>query len=825
MIRKLSILAILWLTAVGALRAQAPVGSWTLYSPFNNVDQVVETPNRTYMVSQGSLFYFDKQTEDSGALDTSNMLHDRDIARVRYNPYGKYLMVIYTSGNIDKLYDDGRSVNISDLRDAVNAYPRTINDVAFSRDGKFYVAMTYAVVTFDDKKDEVICTVYTSTPVISLGCVGTHLVMMKEGNHMYWADTTQRLTSESQFVQAGTATTERHDFVALGDNEALHRQHTTNNYLYHVRFNWDTPETPYSQATVKDPVTNKAGLYFDVPQQRNDTTVIVSNGNVLLSFQPGAKKLGTAVETVIVPEGLRGGKSSMLDGASQAWVCNTSGLAQYDLSNPESPVQLRDFYLPSSYTVLHPHYMTPTPSGKLLVSNRMYNMAQGISLSGNEQLLTLNAIQNSQVKNITPTSVERRLGNDPGRAKNLIGTPFKVIEDPSDPDVYYISTWWEGVYRVKNGVQTNLYNDLNSALYFYNKYAFVVSEMVFDNNNNLWTIQENIPDGVVDSLKTGYGVLHMLPANKLTKAETTPEDWITVETNGNIATRNSHAIYAEKSNAIVILQGYSNADVTFYFTQGTSTTSDDRMLTYDRLVDQDSKYFTPTYHQCLVEDKLGRIWIGTSDGVYEITDPTKVTEGTTLINHLKVPRNDGTNLADYLLAGQDVLWIAVDDANRKWIATSNSGVYLVSENGDKILEHFTVDNSPLPSNCVRSVGCDVSSNAVYFGLDGALVEYRAGSAPAAADYSNVYAYPNPVRPDYTGWITVTGLMDDSLVKIADSAGNVFAQGRSEGGMFLWDGCNSAGDRVKTGVYFVYASQNGSGMGSSSGCVTKILVVN
>ena len=92
------------------------------------------------------------------------------------------------------------------------------------------------------------------------------------------------------------------------------------------------------------------------------------------------------------------------------------------------------------------------------------------------------------------------------------------------------------------------------------------------------------------------------------------------------------------------------------------------------------------------------------------------------------------------------------------------------------------------------------------------------------DLSDVYAYPNPVRPDYTGWITVTGLMDNTLVKIADAAGNVFFQGRSEGGMLTWDGCDANGDRVRTGVYFVFASHGASGE-SSDNCVTKIMVIN
>ncbi len=188
-----------------------------------------------------------------------------------------------------------------------------------------------------------------------------------------------------------------------------------------------------------------------------------------------------------------------------------------------------------------------------------------------------------------------------------------------------------------------------------------------------------------------------------------------------------------------------------------------------------------------------------------------------------MPRNDGTSLADYLLDGMRVTCIAVDASNRKWLGTNISGLYLVNENGSEVLAHFTTENSDIPSDCVYSVACDDNSNRVYVGTDVGLAVYSADAAPPADDYSNVYAYPNPVRPEYTGWITVTGLMDDSLVKIADAAGNVFYSGRSEGGMITWDGCNSSGQRVKTGVYFLYVSQNNGSQ--SSGAVTKILVVN
>jgi ligand-binding sensor domain-containing protein len=228
-----------------------------------------------------------------------------------------------------------------------------------------------------------------------------------------------------------------------------------------------------------------------------------------------------------------------------------------------------------------------------------------------------------------------------------------------------------------------------------------------------------------------------------------------------------------------------------------------------------------------MEDANGWIWIGTSSGVFIVKDLTQIgystTSGALKAVRPKVARNDGTNYADYLLSTDNILWMACDASNRKWLATESSGIYLVSEDGTEILEEFNEDNSPLLSNTVEVVACDPNGNDVLMATPEGMFIYSSTSSPAADDYSEVYAYPNPVRPDYTGWITINGLMENSLVKISDMSGNVFWEGTSEGGMVVWDGCNRDGSRVKSGVYLVYASQTSGD--SNSGVVTKIVVVN
>ena len=192
------------------------------------------------------------------------------------------------------------------------------------------------------------------------------------------------------------------------------------------------------------------------------------------------------------------------------------------------------------------------------------------------------------------------------------------------------------------------------------------------------------------------------------------------------------------------------------------------------------------YDTCIEEDNNGQIWIGTSSGPIVITNPDHVFSDSFRCTRIKIARNDGTDNADYLLQNINITDIFVDGANRKWIGTRESGLYLVSADGSEILNHFTIENSKLPSNHVTEVIVDPVTGVAYIGTASGLVAYRSDAVQSSDDYSNVYAFPNPVRPDYEGWISVTGLMENSLVKITDTAGNLFFQGYSNGGQISWE---------------------------------------
>ena len=203
-------------------------------------------------------------------------------------------------------------------------------------------------------------------------------------------------------------------------------------------------------------------------------------------------------------------------------------------------------------------------------------------------------------------------------------------------------------------------------------------------------------------------------------------------------------------------------------------------------------------------------------------NPKKFFDTNVTFTQIKVPRNDGTGLADYLLSNIYIQAIAVDGANRKWIGTLNNGLYLISADGLETIHHFTKDNSPLPSNTIESLALHSASGELYIGTDKGLASYMSDARRAEEEYDDekVYAFPNPVTPDYNGLITVVGLKANSQVKITNTAGRVVAEGTSLGGSFTWDGRTPQGQRVATGIYYVLGCDEG----GNEGIVTKILFV-
>ena len=245
------------------------------------------------------------------------------------------------------------------------------------------------------------------------------------------------------------------------------------------------------------------------------------------------------------------------------------------------------------------------------------------------------------------------------------------------------------------------------------------------------------------------------------------------------------------------------------------------VVKYNKMVNQDGIIFVNYAAQCACEDKEGNIWIGTDLGpVY--MDKERIADNSLGIIQYKVPRNDGTNYADYLLANISINCIAVDGGGRKWFGTDKNGAYLISADNNTQVQHFTTDNSKLLSNRIESIAINQKTGEVFFGTDKGLCSYISDATETNTEMTkdNVWAYPNPVEPGYTGLITIVGLSYNADVKILSTNGALIAEGKSNGGSFTWDGCDQKGRRVASGIYMVATAESN----GKKGTVCKIAII-
>lgn len=361
-----------------------------------------------------------------------------------------------------------------------------------------------------------------------------------------------------------------------------------------------------------------------------------------------------------------------------------------------------------------------------------------------------------------------------------------------------------GVYEFQDGKFIKHYGRQNSVLESgvnSDNYT-IVSTLKYADNGDLW-------------------VLNSMVDNPIWKIEHGSGNWV----NYPHPEMNTPAKY----NLVSLLQSRNNKNIMWF---ANNYYMENRLYAYDFVNDklvghgpnftnEDGTVITPVMVYALAEDLDGNVWIASSNGPFYISSADAIAGNDAFIQH-KVPRNDGTNLADYLLSDVKTRCIAVDGANRKWMGTEN-GVFLISSDCNTLLQHFTTENSPLPSNTVYDICIDNNSNIVYFATERGLCSYASDATEPSEEMTkdNVYAYPNPVTPEYTGKITIVGLSFNADVKIVTSNGALVNQGRSIGGSYQWDGRDLKGKRVASGVYMVQAATET----GDKGVVCRIAVVN
>lgn len=373
-----------------------------------------------------------------------------------------------------------------------------------------------------------------------------------------------------------------------------------------------------------------------------------------------------------------------------------------------------------------------------------------------------------------------------------------VAMNPADPEEIWATAWGSGVYRIYKGELVNHYNSTTTGGVLQPVQGSTsdlrTGGLTFDDNGDLW---------ITNSLANNPLVVR--------RADGTWQNFSlgafggpSVKFKDIIVTQLQHKWLQTRGNGIVVVN------------------DQDGPLQVKKLsASQGSGGLPSASVLTMAEDQDGEIWIGTEDGLGVVYAPENIfsSGGNYDAQPILIKTNEG--IYERFLAGQAVTAIVVDGANKKWIGTSSSGVFYVSEDGTETIFQFNTANSPLPSDNVTSIAVDGLTGDVFIGTDRGILSYRGNATEGGDQFNNVFAYPNPVRPGYSGPIFIRGLVTNAQVKITDVAGNIVNEMRAEGGQAIWYGNRFNGERAASGVYLVFLTNDD----GTETAVTKILLVN
>ena len=375
-----------------------------------------------------------------------------------------------------------------------------------------------------------------------------------------------------------------------------------------------------------------------------------------------------------------------------------------------------------------------------------------------------------------------------------------VVPNPNDTSQVFACAMHQGLLEINNEVVGTLWNQNNSGLESLdpielgenpNYRSVRVRDVAFDSEGSMWSITSFVAKGLKKrSFDGNWQSVDLLPvlsspkrAAGYSKLEISPNDEIYFGSSslGLIG-------YAE-INGTPVLRSIGVAE--------NLPTEDVRSVALD------------------YDDNL---WIGTTNGLRVLYGARRMF--TQDVSASTVVLEEGGNVGE-LLASQNIKAIEVDGNNQKWVATDGAGVFLFAEDGKKTIHHFTKENSPLPTNFIQSLAYDNQSGKIFIGTSSGLVAFQGNAFAPSETLENIEVYPNPIRPQYTGPLTIRGLQADCVVKITDIVGNAVYETTSTGGSVQWDMNSFSGKRVRSGVYLIFVITK-DGLDSS---VEKVMIIN
>jgi len=760
---------ILLLTSAHIFSQDFGIGMWKEHLPYNNVIKVAKLNGqngRCYAATKYGVYYYDPEFESLSRMSKGNGLSDFSVSTIGVNQETKTVVIGYENGNLD-LIKDGIVRNLNAIKISNIIGDKTIYEM-YEYNEFLYLSCGFGIVVLNTKKDEV-----KETYIIGTGGSQMKINSVSIFNNFIYA------SSDLGNFRANINTPILSDYTQWSSislptaGDTVKQLFSLNNYLYAI-----TDKTGYANDSIiqMDANLNRVnaigGDDFYSIEHKDDELII--SGNLRI----------TKTDKNFIENEIKIESNHCVWSDGYYWI-GDRGTGLNKLTN--------------NYDNKH-----------LVISGPFTNDCFRMNTSGDNLYIATGYVDGSAWNDyynsggILHYNEKNWNSFNRGSFPELDSSIFDYIHisvDPKDEEHIFASCYIGGVIEFKGRTYIKRYTHYNSSLQVSLSHPgnqVKITGSAVDENGNVW-------------------VANSYTSRPLSVLAASGES-MSFNCGSSVVNELIKSLYYSENLGYVFMGVRGKGLLVYDFNDTPLDASDDQ---FKYLNGSEGTGNLPSLEvNSISEDKDGEIWIGTDKGPAILFSPSNIFQnGTNYDAQQVLLLQDGSY--QFLLETQGIAAIAIDGANRKWIGTTNGGIFLMSSDGTEQILAFNETNSPLLSNAIRDIAINENTGEVFIATSKGIIGYKGTSTEGSASFKDIYAFPNPVKETYTGPIAIRGLMENSDVKITDASGNIVFSTTAYGGQAIWDGNTLAGNRVSTGVYFVFVVS----LDGLSKAYTKILVIN
>ena len=745
-----SIISIFLFSTVGIAQNQL----WKGYFSYNEVRDLAESPNRLFAACETAIFSKNRTTNDIKTLNTVDGLSGQTISTVYHSTQYNRTFIGHENGLLVMVNEATDAIQLLvGIRDQTGGIPpnkKKINHI-YEHEDKLYLSCDFGLVEFELSNMTFGDTFYISP----IGGQTEILEITVLNNEIY------AVTLNFGVKKASLANPNLIDFSVweVFNSDFWTKIVTFNNQL--VLINANNRVFRFNGSAALE-ILNLGQVGLDL-RSRETNLIVTTAARVFVLNESFAQLL--SIQNSTIPD-IDSNFSCATSIGSTIYIGTlNNGVIETSLQNPTSFEAL----LPQGPSRNNIFSLTVTPKQTLWATYGDYTQFN------NPYPLDEFGISKFTENTWLNIPYEELLN-----AKSIV----RITVNPTNENEIYASSYFSGLLKLEEDVATVLYTTTNSSLESLvdpgnPSYGpdIRVEQSAYDRNGNLW-----MSNGLIANMfkvRRANGQWQSYSASNVISGFTS--------NNRMVVDKNNTKWLATLDEGLLAFNENNN----------------NKLL---KIADGSNEGNLPSSSvQALAIDNRNQLWIGTRKGLRVLSSVDRFINQDEITTSSIIINDEG--LAQELLFNQFITDIAVDGSNQKWIGTADSGVFLFSSNGQETIYHFTITNSPLPSNVINDIEINGVTGEVFIATAKGMISFKGTATSSSDSLADAFVYPNPVRPGFEGTVKISGLISKANVKITDIEGNLVHEEISEGGTIEWDTWAFGKYRVASGVYMIFISSD------------------